>query len=114
MTREQQLVDQLIDRGLGESPATDWSLTLPEEWLPLLPIEGNELRRPDNAGRPGYFRCPMYRDRELVAIPLTKPVLILSDASGYLDSLYMNTETGQIGHDMIEIGLVAAPTEPTD
>lgn len=113
MTRQQELVDQLIDHGLAASPATDWSLTLPEEWLPFLPLEGNQLQRPDNAGRAGYFRCPVYRDRELVPMPITKPVLILSDASGYLDSLYMNTETRQIGRDMVEIGLVE-PQERAD
>lgn len=106
MTPEQRLVDELIDHGLALSPATDWSVTMPEGWLALLPVEGDALQRPDNSGRPGYFRCPVYRDRELVGMPLTKPLLILSDASGYQPSLYMNTNSGKIGHDMIEIGLL--------
>ena len=30
-------------------------------------------------------------------MPLTKPLLILGDPSGYTHTLYMNTDTGRIG-----------------
>jgi len=56
-------------------------------------------------GRSGAVSCPVYRGFELVGMPLTRPVMILSDAGGYVPSLYMDTVTGQIGHDMAEIGL---------
>jgi hypothetical protein len=100
-----QLVDMLIDRGLAESPATDWSVIVPQEWLDVLPVEADRLHRPFEDGRPGSVSCPVYRGFELVGMPLTRSVMILSDAGGYTSSLYMNTETGQIGHDMTEIGL---------
>src|SRR4051794_19066955 len=100
-----QLVDELIDRGLAESPATDWSVILPREWLDVLPVEADRLQRPVEDGRSGAVSCPVYRGFELVAMPLTRPVMILNDAGGYMSSLYMNTVTGQIGHDLTEIGL---------
>lgn len=96
---------RLVDRGLADSPATDWSVILPGEWLERLPLGSDKLWRPDDAGRPGYYRAPVYRDCELVPMPLTKPILILTDAAGDRPSLYMNTGTGQIGHSMIEVGL---------
>ena len=109
MSSPRQLVDELIDRGLADSPATDWSVILPREWLDVLPVEANRLDRPFEDGRSGAVNCPVYRGFELVAMPLTMPVMILSDAGGYMASLYMNTATGQIGHDMTEIGLAEDP-----
>ena len=41
-----QLVDELIDRGLVDSPATDWSVILPQELLDVLPVEADRLDRP--------------------------------------------------------------------
>jgi hypothetical protein len=63
------LIDGLVDFGLDLSPATDWSLTIPEEWLPLLPLDGDRLTRQDDRGRAGYFRSPVCRGIEVVPQP---------------------------------------------
>jgi hypothetical protein len=72
MSDRQALVDQLIDHGLQLSSATDWSLTLPADWVADLPLDGDTLTRPVDNQRAGYFRSPVYRGRELVAQPLMK------------------------------------------
>lgn len=104
-----RLVDTLIDHGLELSIATDWSLTLPQDWLPDLPLDADRLDRPRDVHRSGYFRAPVYRGLELVAQPLALPVLILTDASGLLQPVYLNTETGAIARDLAAIGLHPHP-----
>ena len=108
MSPHRALVDRLIDEGLRRSPATDWSLTLPEPWLADLPLDGDTLVRPVDTRRAGYFRTPVYRGLELVPQPLTQPVLILSDATGLLPTLFMNTDSGQIGTSLVDVGLAIA------
>lgn len=105
-TPEQQLIDALVDRGCNESPNIDWVITLPEEVGLRLPLDGVWLSRPGAGGVPGGFQTLVYRGYELTAIPMTKPAAILSDARGAAPSVYLNLDTGQIGHDMVEIGLV--------
>ena len=107
MLPHQAWVDQLIDEGLRRSPATDWSLILHERWLADLPLDGDTLVRPVDTRRAGYFRTPVYRGLELVPQPLTQPVLILTDAAGLLSPLYLNTDTGQIGASLADIGLTS-------
>ena len=107
MSPHRALVDRLIDEGLRRSPATDWSLTLPEPWVADLPLDGDTLVRPVDTRRAGYFRTPN-RGLELVLQPLTKLVLILSDATGLLPTLFMNTDRGQIGTSLVDVGLAIA------
>ena len=77
-------------------------MTLPEPWLADLPLDGDTLVRPVDTRRAGYFRTPVYRGLELVPQPLTKPVLILSDSTGLLPTLFMNTDSGQIGTSLVD------------
>src|SRR4051812_50085433 len=100
MSSPMQLVDELIDRGLAESPATDWSVILPREWLDVLPVEADRLQRPFEDGRAGAVSCPVYRGFELVGMPLTRPVMILNDAGGDNSAGCMNKGTGPGGPAM--------------
>ena len=75
-------MDRLIDHGLQLSPATDWSLIIPEDWLARLPLDGDRLTRPIDSSRAGHYTSPVYRGFEVVPQPITKPVLILADATG--------------------------------
>jgi len=109
MREHRLLVDRLIDEGLALSPATDWSLTLPQEWVSELPLDGEKLHRPVDTRRAGYFRAPVYRNLELVPQPLAVPVLILSDQSGLQPTLYLNVGTGIIGRTPAEVGLDPSP-----
>ena len=98
------MVDELIDHGLQLSPATDWSLMVSAEVALLLPMDADVLKRPLGQ-QPGLFRTHVYRDREVVTFPMTKPFAVLSDSAGLMPSLYLNLSTGRIGFEVARCGL---------
>jgi hypothetical protein len=104
VTIEQQMVDQLIDRGVDQSPATDWTLMVPDEVALLLPMDSDTLLRPIGQ-LSGYYRTQVYCDREVVTFPLTEPIAVLSDVDGLMPSLYLNLGSGAIGTSPADVGL---------
>ena len=98
------MVDDLINRGLDESPATDWTVMVSDEVALLLPRESDVLSRPIGQ-QPGYYGPNVYRDQEVVSFPMRTPIAILSDSTGLARSLYLNLVTGVIGRTTDEVGL---------
>ena len=72
----QELVDAMLQRSQAEHPLTEYTIMVSAEQSLLLPRDSDQLWRSVN-GRLGYFRCHVYRDHEVVAMPLVDESLVL-------------------------------------
>ena len=65
----QALVDVMLDRAQVEHPQVEYSIMIAAERSLLLPRDADRLWRSMD-GALGYYRCHVYRDHEVVAMPL--------------------------------------------
>ena len=72
----QELVDAMLQRSQAEHPLVEFTIMVSTEQSLLLPMDSDQLWRSVN-GRLGYFRGHVYRDHEVIPMPLTDETLVM-------------------------------------
>lgn len=100
-TLAQQLLDQVLDRVCQEHPSSQWVLTVPLEVAAMLPLD--DRPRPGLGGLDPLAHT--YRGADVVAMPLTVPLVVLADVATDANPVYLNLNTRQVGGSPAEVGL---------
>lgn len=61
----QQLVDALLELAHQEHPKIEFVISVPPDYILLLPRDGDQLWRTDDQGHLGYYRVHVYRDHQV-------------------------------------------------
>jgi hypothetical protein len=72
----QVLVDVMLERARAEYPHVEYSIMMAAEQSLLLPKDADRLWRNVEGGL-GYYTCHVYRDHEVVAMPLVEDEQVL-------------------------------------